>query len=191
MNGHLTKFHSAERITSDEFDALEVVMATKEGPKGSYVVIQEDILQVGFREESLFEARLGLLNSSIVLLGDEHMRKCERSYFFKYEGKQNPYTRGVIEIFERAEYLCKMPGSTLVRQQMLRNSENVVTSKVWIPIQSSTHSNYAVNVANFVYFCNKSPWDQSGKKTFANVEECLLWVLTEEHKSISQTFMTR
>ena len=99
MNGHLTKFHSAERITSDEFDALEVVMATKEGPKGSYVVIQEDILQVGFREESLFEARLGLLNSSIVLLGDEHMRKCERSYFFKYEGKQNPYTRGVIEIF--------------------------------------------------------------------------------------------
>jgi hypothetical protein len=191
MNQHLQKIHGAPPITSDQFHRLESVMAMKDGPKGSYVEKKEEILAEDPRSESLFESRIGLLNSSLLYLGNERHMTCDRTFFFKFEGKQNPFFQGVMDIFERARILCTKPGSTLVRQQMMRNAENLVTCKVFLPIFQKTMLKYAIQVANFVYFCNKSPWEGPGTRHFIDVQDCMFQVLTEPHTSISQTFITR
>jgi hypothetical protein len=146
-----------------------------------------------FRSESDMEARLGLLSSSLLYLGKERDLKAEKSYFYKYpaDGIVNPFRAGVMEVFERAATLCTDSGSTHVRQQMMRDETNSVGSKTFRLVKPKSHDRYATNVANFVYFCNKAPWDEGGQRTFATVQDCLLHVLTEEHKSISQTFITR
>jgi|LauGreDrversion4_2_1035121.scaffolds.fasta_scaffold392676_2 hypothetical protein len=191
MNQHIQKIHGAPPITSDQFQSLESVMATKDGPKGSFVEVKEEIVAEDPRSESLFESRVGLLNSGLLYLGNERHMECDVSFFFKFEGKQNPYHQGVMDMFERASKICNTPGSTMVRQQMMRNADNLVTSKVFLPIFQKTLSKYAIQVANFVYFCNNSHWKGPGTRHFIDVQDCLFQVLTEPHTSISQTFITR
>ena len=118
-----------------------------------------------------------------------HIKECKS--LATCDGKVNPYRAGVMEVFERAATLCTDSGSTHVRQQMMRDEKNIVGSKTFRLVKPKSHDRYATNVANFVYYCNKAPWDEGGKRTFATVQDCLLHVLTEEHKSISQTFITR
>ena len=194
MNTHLKTEHEAEPITMAAFLLLEVVKATNSGPHHSYVEINVfDEVSHDFRSESDMESRVGLLSSSLLYLGKERDINAEESYFYKFpaDGMVNPFRAGVMEVFERAATLCTDSGSTHVRQQMMRNETNSVGSKTFRPVKPKSHDRYATNVANFVYFCNKAPWDEGGKRTFASVQDCLLHALTEEHKSISQTFITR
>jgi hypothetical protein len=194
MNEHLKTVHDAAPISMATFLVLEVVNATNTGPHHSYVEIDVfDEATRDFRSESDMEARVGLLSSSLLYLGKERDLKAEKNYFYKYpaDGIVNPFRAGVMEVFERAATLCTDSGSTHVRQQMMRDEKNIVGSKTFRLVKPKSHDRYATNVANFVYFCNKAPWDEGGKRTFATVQDCLLHVLTEEHKSISQTFITR
>jgi hypothetical protein len=191
MNQHLQKIHDAQSITSDQFQKLDSVMATKDGPKGSFVEVKEQVVAEDPRSESTFESRVGLLNSGLLFLGDEHHMACNLSFFFKFEGLGNPFLEGVMEIFQKAFHICKRPGSTLVRQQMMRNADSLVTCKVFIPICQKTIPKYAIQVANFVYFCNKAPWDGPSTRRFRDVQDCLFQVLTEPNISISQTFISR
>jgi hypothetical protein len=194
MNTHLKTVHEAAPISMDTFLVLEVVNATNTGPHHSYVEIDVfDEVTRDFRSESDMEARVGLLSSSLLYLGKERDLKAEKSYFYKYPADRivNPFRAGVMEVFERAATLCTDSGSTHVRQQMMRDETNSVGSKTCRLVKPKSHDRYATNVANFVYFCNKSPWGEGGQRTFATVQDCLLHVLTEEHKSISQTFITR
>jgi hypothetical protein len=189
MNEHIKREHQISLLSHDQFMELEVVNASKVGPKKSFQEVQPQILPDSFRSESKFEVRVGLLSSSCVFLGDEDRLHALQSFFYCNNAAQNPFIEGVISLFERAVYLCRQPGSTLVRQQMMRSAENVVNSKVFKPIQNP--KSYAVHVANFVYFCTKAPWDVVGLRSFKSAYECLLNVMSEENRSITQTFISR
>ena len=175
-------------MNSDEFLALESVTASKSGKKRSWVESRQEI-QDDFRSESNLESRLGLLNSCVFFDGEE--KELELGSFFLDPEQANPYMDGVLQVIERAEVLCRQPGSTLVRQHMRRDAENKISAKVFAPVATSKVAiRYAATAAKLVYFCTKAKW-LNGPRTFTDAKDILQQILFEEHTNISQTFMTR
>ena len=193
MNEHLNRVHQTSPLTREEFEALTRVSASKSGPHNSFreppssSSEEED----DFRSESDFEARLGLLQSSLVISHGEIVSVPTESPFFDHGSGVNPYLKSTLELFERAHALCRRAGCTLVRQQAARNFEGKVTCKGFQPVTLKTAERYASNVAKFVYFCSKIEWDVTGCWEPKYALECLLSVLFERNRTISQTFITR
>ncbi len=193
MNEHINRVHQASSLTREEFEALTYVTASKSGPHNSFREPQESSSEDDddFRTESVFEAKLGLLSSSLVISDGESLSVPRQSPFFANGSGINPYLKSTLELFERAHALCGRAGCTLVRQQAARNFEGKVTCKGFQPVTLKTAERYASNVAQFVYFCSKIEWDVIGCWVPKDAFECLLSALFERNRSISQTFITR
>ena len=85
MNEHIGNKHNMRALTTDEFNALEVCEASKTGSKSSYLQVQEVVLSEGFRHESLFEVKAGLLKCNIVFFDGEQRSigpECQRFFLF-------------------------------------------------------------------------------------------------------------
>jgi len=151
MNVHIKTFHSEESLISrEEFEALDKVMATKSGIKKSFVEqCQQQKSDNGFRSESLFEARVGMLKSCFFYDGEEERCLVNVTFLCRDEEKnveKQQLHDSVIAMFARADALCKAIGSTMVRHQVMRNAENQVTPKVFHPVTKRTAHRYATHV---------------------------------------------
>jgi hypothetical protein len=139
MNEHIRASHIGHgTISKEEFERLELVLGTKSGRHKSYVEHSNRpplISDSGFRSESLFESRVGLLKSCVFHDGEEE--ECLVNATLSAQ---------VIAIFARADHLCKQIGSTSVRHQLMRNDENSVSAKVFHPVTRRTCVRYATNV---------------------------------------------
>jgi hypothetical protein len=179
MNEHIRASHIGHgTISKEEFERLDMVLGSKIGRHKSYVEHSNRpalILDSGFRSESLFESRVGLLKSCVFHDGEEEQCVVNATFFSPEEA----YSAQVIAIFARADHLCKQIGSTSVRHQLMRNDENSVSAKVFHPVTRRTSVRYAINVIHslsllvicqnrakcqyicsqvteFVYFCSKA-----------------------------------
>ena len=153
MNEHIkASHHGHECISKDQFERMEIVLGTKTGCHKSYVEhvsIPRLARDNGFRSESIFESRIGLLKSCIFHEGEEE--QCIVNATFVSRDKENnaekdTYSTQVIAIFARANHLCKQNGSTMVRHQVMRTDENTVSAKVFHPVTQRTAVRYAINV---------------------------------------------
>jgi hypothetical protein len=172
--------------------ALETCQADRTGKKNSLVeVAAAGPPTTNFRNESHFEAKVGLLKSTIIFFdGEESKMGSEVGLHFpKYP--ENPHYMEVLEFLRLADSLCLRAGSEHCRQQALRDCEGNTSAKVFHPVQAKTAQNYAVTVANFIYFCERAPW--SGKQAIgtSSVRDVLMRVLFEARVSIDQTYVTR
>jgi len=179
MNEHIRASHIGHgTISKEEFERLDMVLGSKIGRHKSYVEHSNRpalILDSGFRSESLFESRVGLLKSCVFHDGEEEQCVVNATFFSPEKEKnaaKEAYSAQVIAIFARADHLCKQIGSTSVRHQLMRNDENSVSAKVFHPVTRRTSVRYAINVIHsqnrakcqyicsqvteFVYFCSKA-----------------------------------
>ena len=190
MNEHIGNKHNGRALTTDEFNALEVCEASKTGSKSSYLQVQEVVLSEGFRHESLFEVKAGLLKCNIVFFDGEQRSigpECQRFFF---SGTINPYFDEVVSFLSLAESLCQNSGSALCRQQAMRNCEGMTTTKTFSPIQSAAQSKYAATVASLAYFVTQCPWDR-GSCDKTDIIAILSSILFEPQRTIQQNYMTR
>lgn len=210
MNEHIKTSHIGHQcISRDEFERLEMVLGTRSGRHKSYVEHSSDPTMVwdsGFRSESIFEARVGLLKSCFFHAGEEEKCVVNATFFCREKEKEAAkalLSTQVIAIFarygsvrsmhqlchhrlHRADHLCRQPGSTMVRHQLMRTGENTVSPKVFHPVTQKSAARYAINVilntahgivmanlittlilcpqvTEFVYFCSKaSPFMRTG-----------------------------
>ena len=194
MNQHLKGFHGRSIITPDRLKQLDRAKATKTGLKRSWLEVRVTSTQPeDFRSTSLLECRLGLLNSCLFFQGEEDSvaGAAVASCFFVGE-QVNPFRTGIEELFLRTARLCRSAGSTLCRQQALRDGEGRVGTKVFDTVTPVTARRYAATVADFVYFCTKAAWASDVSRVdFKDPESILAADLFEPLVSIKQTFMTR
>ena len=186
------RVHQAQPLSRQEFDVLTRVVASKSGLHSGFCEAPSDSEnEDDFRSESDFEARVGLLKSSLVFCDGELCLTVSEDCFFQKLNGINPYLQSTVDLFERAAFLCKKAGSHLVRQQAMRNNEAKITSKAFQPVTFKTSQRYANLVAHFAYFCSKIQWDVVGCMGSKNATQCLLDVLFERNRTISQTFIAR
>jgi len=152
MNEHRRHYHVGySNLMYEEFINLESVQAVQNGMKKSYVEQKKAIGQLDndFRSESLLEARVGLLKTCIYYEQEEESCMVDPSLFVVADQKSplwDELFNGVIKLFAKTEVLCRQPGSTMVRHQMMRNEENVVSSKVFHPVTTRSAKRYAYHV---------------------------------------------
>jgi hypothetical protein len=195
MNAHRKQSHQALPITNEDLNQHESCLATRSGPKKSYkdVATNEDQpLIEDFRSESMLEHRLGLLKFGCLFKEGEQAQKFDKSVFHVIgpDGMQNPYFEDVILFLEYAVQACNKGGSHLLRQQMLRNNEGLISANTFRCIQPVTLRQYAGNIAKLVFFSSKAAWDTKDH-ILTNVKTILHSLLFEPNVSISQTFMLR
>lgn len=194
MNQHLKGVHGRSLINLDRLKQLDRAQATKTGLKRSWLQVRGTSTQPeDFRSTSLLECRLGLLNSCLFFQGEEDSvaGAAIASCFFVGE-QANPFRSGIEALFLRTARLCRSAGSTLCRQQALRDGEGRVGTKVFDTVTPVTTRRYAATVADFVYFCAKAAWASDVSRVdFNDPESILAAALFEPLVSIKQTFMTR
>lgn len=174
----------------EEFKDLQTVAASKTGPKLSYVAVQVVRPPDDFRNEHVFEAKVGLLKSCFFHHSEEEALVQEHAVWWTGKGTENPYYTQVLAIFELARHMCDRPGSTHVRQHAVRDAANEIHPKVFLPVQARAATYYAKSVAHFVYFCSKVMW--AGRPDHdMSATEILRSVLFQRHTGITQTFITR
>lgn len=195
MNEHIRRIHEGPNLTVEQFEKLETCQAWKPTEKSSFRAVAgpESSLEVGvdFRMESLFESKVGLLGSNVVFCEGEEARigaDCLR-YFSNYQ-EPNPFLQPVVAFLKTANTLCSRVGSELCRQQAIRNHEGVTTSACFRPVQLACVHKYAANVAHFIYFATKCPWDHDTEFK-EDVPSILHAVFFEARRSIQQNYITR
>ncbi len=193
MNEHIKKRHEGGTgLSSEQFDVLATIQASKSGHKASWIEIlptntaaaseQED-----YRSESNLESKLRLLKTYIFHIGEEN--SSDHGDFFCKMGETNMFKEDVVSLMNNATRLCQNAGAELVRQEAMRNAENKISSKSFLPVQPGSVVRYAGTVAQFVFFCSKAPWD--AKPTELNTKNILRNAFFERNTTITQTFMTR
>jgi hypothetical protein len=195
MNEHIRRIHEGPNLTVEQFEKLETCQAWKPSEKSSFrAIARSSSLEVGvdFRMESLFESKVGLLGSNVVFFEGEEARigaDCLR--YFRNHHEPNPFFQPVVAFLKTANTLCSRIGSELCRQQAIRNHEGVTTSACFRPVQLPCVHKYAANVAHFVYFATKCPWDYHQEFNEADVASILQAVFFEPRRSIQQNYITR
>lgn len=187
MNEHLKNIHQMQPMSSENFKSLPMVEASKTGSKGSYEVKRSEQQPDGFRSDSVFESRVQLLKSCVYFTGEEDSLTAGQGFF---QGTHNPFSEEILNIFIQAKEKCNQAGSTLVRQHAVRNAQNGICEKVFLPIEHKSAQCYARTVAHFVYFCSKVQWNGRPKDDFSALS-ILKHVLFQKHVGITQTFITR
>jgi hypothetical protein len=85
MNEHIRASHIGHgTISKEEFERLDMVLGSKIGRHKSYVEHSNRpalILDSGFRSESLFESRVGLLKSCVFHDGEEEQCVVNATFF--------------------------------------------------------------------------------------------------------------
>lgn len=178
----------------EQFKQLKRVQATKTGLKRSWLQVTVTSTQPeDFRSSSLLECRLGLLKTCLFFQGEEEsVAGAAVAASFFIGDHVNPFRQGVEALFLRTARICRSAGSTLCRQQALRDGQGCVSSKVFDTVTPVTIRRYAASVADFVYFCSKSAWTSDVSCfDFKDPESILAAALFEPLVSIKQTFMTR
>ena len=208
MNEHRKRFHADQGpVSSEEFISFESVQAVQTGIKNSYVEQRVKPLENDFRSESLFESWVGLLKTCIYHDEEENASIVD-SALFVVPGPNvlwDGLFEGVVKLFARTNFLCRQPGSTMVRHQMMRDEQSKVSSKVFHPVTVTAAKRYAYHVENqivryvtlcdtlyqvteFVYFCVQVGFQGAASKDILSI---LSGVLFEESVSIKQTFIAR
>jgi hypothetical protein len=194
MNQHFKGFHGRSIVNLDQLKQFDRVQATKTGLKRSWLQVRVTSTKPeDFRSSSLLECRLGLLNSCLFFQGEEDSvaGAAVASFFFMGE-EVNPFRSGIEALFLRTARLCRTAGSTLCRQQALRDGDGRVGTKVFDTVTPVTARRYAATVADFVFFCSKAAWKSDVSRVdFNDPESILSAALFEPLVSIKQTFMTR
>ena len=193
MNEHRSRYHlGSPALTS--LIGHETCLARKTGRYNSLVEIVEDAVSASadYRNASLFESRVGLLNYGILFCeGEDAGLGQEPGACFPTQ-PDNPHHKAVVDFLSQAETLCRRMGSTHCRQQAMRDFEGNVSPKCFHPVQPKTANDYAVNVAKFIFFCERADWP--GRRAVSSthtVLDVLRTVLMQECQSITQTFVTR
>lgn len=163
MNEHRRNGHSEQLITYEQFLTFETVAATQTGVKKSYVEKRASTfksLENDFRSESIFEATVGLLKTAIYFEREEEACVVEAALFVNSKDKHqkglwDQIFADVVQLFARADVLCRQAGSTLVRHQLMRNEQNVVSSKVFHPVTASTAKRYARHVSSLAFIVRR------------------------------------
>ena len=190
MNEHMRNVHERTGMNGEEFRMLQTVAAAKTGAKGAYEAIKLVRTQDNFRTESVFEAKVGLLKSCFFFQSEEEALVEDGGVWWAGKGKANPFCVEVLAIFKLAREICDRAGSTLVRQHAVRDAENQIHPKVFLPVQDRAATYYAKSVAHFVYFCSTMMW--AGRPDHdMSAREILRSVLFQRHTGITQTFITR
>ena len=190
MNEHMRNVHGHPGFNSEEFKVLQTVTASKTGAKGSYVAVKVVRSPDDFRNEHVFEAKVGLLKSCFFHQSEEEALVQEDAVWWTGKGTENPYFAQVLAIFELARQMCDRAGSTHVRQHAVRDAANEIHPKVFLPVQARAATYYAKSVAHFVYFCSKMMWAGRPEHDMS-ATEILKSVLFQRHTGITQTFITR
>ena len=191
MNEHLKAVHYAAKITKEEFLKLPRCLASKEGPKASWVAAKCEVEKPDFRSESRFEQGLGLLKANIIFVEGEAQtmgQECLR-YFVKDE--PNPFLGDVSAFLALGQRFCSMSGAAYCRQQAMRNEEGCVGSKTFHAIEESTIKVYAKHVADLLFFATKCPWSHPTPVPMNSVKSILEAIFFEPQLLIQQTYMTR
>lgn len=159
MNQHRKNCHADQGYLSCEaFLSLECVQAVQTGIKKSYVEKADKLSKNDFRSESLFESTVGLLKSCIYFDQEEESCIVDSSLFVASGQKAqkalwDDIFEDVRRLFARTDLLCRQAGSTMVRHQVMRNEENIVSSKVFHPVTADTAKRYARHVCNNAFTC--------------------------------------
>lgn len=191
MNEHLKAVHSAARITKEEFLNLPSCLASKEGPKASFVAAKCEIEKPDFRSESRFEQSLGLLKSSIMFAEGEMQTMGQECRQYFVQDNPNPFLGDVSAFLALGETFCSMSGAAYCRQQAMRNEDGCVGSKTFHAIEESTIKVYAKHVADLMFFATKCPWSHHTPVPMNSVKNILEAIFFEPQLSIQQTYMTR
>ena len=191
MNQHRKKHIGASYLSIAEFNGLERVQATKTGLKQSCEE-KKEMAAEDFRSESLMEARVGLLRTSLFFDGEiERLSSSALKGCFLQDG-DNPFFESVLVLLTRAERLCRAAGSALCRQHAVRAMNGEISAKVFFPVTTGTARRYASSIADFVYFCSKSQWASGVTDVdLQDAESILRAAMFEKCITIQQTFMTR
>ena len=109
MNEHIKASHIGHgTISREEFERLELVLGSKSGRHKSYVEHSNRpalILDSGFRSESLFESRVGLLKSCVFHDGEEEQCVVNATFFspekeknaiLKYFDNKSPHNQNFV-----------------------------------------------------------------------------------------------
>ena len=193
MNEHRLRYHIGSPALRSLI-GLQTCLAGKSGRYNSLVEHVEDAIPAtaDFRNASLFEARVGLLRYGILFCeGEEAGLGLEPGACFPTQ-PDNPHLKAVVDLFSLAETMCTRMGSTHCRQQAMRDFEGNVSPKCFHPVQPKTAKEYAVNVAKFIFFCERADWP--GRRAVSathTVLDVLRTVLMQACQSITQTFVTR
>ncbi len=163
MNQHIRNCHAEQLITYEQFLNFETVGATQTGIKKSYVEKRASpfkSLENDFRSESIFEATVGLLKTAIYFEREEEACVVEAALFVNSKDKHqkglwDQIFADVVQLFARADVLCRQAGSTMVRHQLMRNEQNVVSSKVFHPVTASTAKRYARHVSSLAFIVRR------------------------------------
>lgn len=191
MNEHIARIHQEKTaLTSDEFRALEACEASKPANKASYLEVVAGEIQEDFRHESVFEMNAGLLKCNVMFFDGEQRAIGPECRQFFFAGAANPVFEEVLSFLSLAGSLCQHSGSSLCRQQAMRNCDGMTTTKTFSPIQPQALKKYAATVASLVYFTRLCPWDHGHHGT-ANVIQTLSSTFFEPQLSIQQNFITR
>ena len=192
MNEHIKNRHEGGTgLSGEQFGALATIQASKSGHKASWIEIlptktaareQED-----YRSESILESKLRLLKTYIFHIGEEN--SSEHGDFFCKIGDTNMFKEDVVSLMTNTTRLCQNAGAEIVRQQAMRNAENQISSKSFLPVQPGSVVRDAGTVAQFVFFCSKAPWDAKPKEL--NTKNILSNAFFERNTTITQTFMMR
>ena len=145
-----------------------------------------------FRNDSLFEAKVGLLKDGILFCEGEETRMGPEVGLLFPKHPENPHHKAVLDFLLHADTLCSRMGSTHCRQQAMRDWEGNVSPKCFHPVQGKTAQGYAVTIAKFIFFCERADW--SGRRVVDRnhtVIDVLRTVLFEPCVLITQTFITR
>jgi len=193
MNGHRALAHDAPRVTLEDMQGFETCEANKSGPKKSYqqvpVTVVTPVVE-DFRSESRLEHRVGLLKWDSLFNEGEGLGMADKSMFHSVDDGVNPYFEEIVAYLGMAKRACRKKGSELLRQQVMRNEEGLVTAKSFHVIQEDSARHYARNIASVVFFAKKCPWDSSSQ-VLTSARTIIHSLLFEPRVSISQTYMLR
>jgi len=157
MNEHRVRCHPTEQgLSSESFITLESVEAIQNGIKNSYVEKRVRPKPNDFRSEGTFEATVGLLKTSIYFDGEEESCVPDSTLFLDSKNTEqkamwDKIFTDVVQLFARADVLCRQAGSTMLRHQVMRNCENVVSCKVFHPVTERTARRYARHVSSCTF----------------------------------------
>lgn len=156
MNEHRVRCHKEQGLSAESFEHLECVQAVQNGFKKSYVEKRVVPPKNDFRSEGTFEATVGLLKTSIYFEGEQESCVPDSTLFLDSKNTEqkamwDKIFIDVIKLFARADVLCRKAGSTMLRHQVMRNCENVVSCKVFHPVTERTAKRYARHVSSCTF----------------------------------------
>jgi len=193
MNEHRSRQHQGSPALTS-LVGLQTCLAGNTGRYNSLVEIVDDAVSAtaDFRNASQFEARVGLLRHGILFCEGEEAGLGQVPGACFPTQPDNPHLKAVADFLSQADTLCKSMGSTHCRQQAMRDFEGNVSPKCFHPVLLKTAKEYAVNVAKFIFFCERADWPGRGAVSPTHtVSDVLRAVLMQKCESIRQTFVTR